>query len=116
MGSIKCLKNIFILSILLITNAFADEAADKAEFKKLYAEFNNLYANSEAIDPIIEVAEKLIEIAPKVYGKNHMNNAVVIYNLASLYIEKSDSIHSPEEEQKTTEILEKYFQILEQQK
>ena len=41
-----------------------------------------------------------------------MNNAVVIYNLASLYIEKSDSIHSPEEEQKTTEILEKYFQIL----
>ncbi|WP_249034564.1 TonB family protein [Pseudemcibacter aquimaris] len=102
---------IFILS-LLITPVFADEVADKAEFKKLYAEFNELYSSSEDIDPIIEVAEKLIKIAPKAYGKNHMNTAVVTYNLASLYIEKDLEQHNVELENQTTILLEKYFKIL----
>lgn len=106
------LKKIFILSIFLTAHAFADEADDKAEFKKLYAEFNDLYANSEAIDPIIEVAEKLIEIAPKAYGKNHMNTAVAIYNLASLYSEKGTHYKFSHLSNQATELFKEYFRIL----
>lgn len=105
------LKKILILSILLMSSAFADEATDKAEFKKLYAEFNDLYANSEAIDPIIEVAEKLIKIAPKAYGKNHMNTAVVTYNLASLYDEKGGDTDTIDEK-KALKLYRDYFIIL----
>ncbi len=88
------LKNIFyIICISLISQlAHADEATDKAEFKKLYAEFNDLYANSEAIDPIIVVAEQLYDLAPIVYGKNSKTHGVVTYNLASLYDEKGGGI------------------------
>jgi hypothetical protein len=79
------LKKILIISALLITPAFADQAADKAEFKKLYAEFNDLYASSEEIEPSIVLGKKLYNLAPKAYGKNHKNTAVVTYNLAKLY-------------------------------
>lgn len=106
------LKKIFFLILLMATPAFSDEAADKAEFKKLYAEFNDLYANSEDIDPIIEVAEKLIEIAPKAYGKNHMNTAVVTYNLASLYDEKGINNFDGDINIKAAKLYKRYFEIL----
>jgi len=106
------LKKILIIFLLMTTFVLADEEADKAEFKKLYAEFNDLYSNSEAIDPIIEVAEKLIEIAPKAYGKNHMNTAVVTYNLASLYLEKGDQLSFSDYDNKAADLFENYFHIL----
>ncbi|MDA9770097.1 tetratricopeptide repeat protein [Emcibacteraceae bacterium] len=105
------LKKILIFSILLMSSAFADEAADKAEFKKLYAEFNDLYANSEDIKPIIEVATKLYEIAPKTYGRFHMNTAVVTYNLAALY-DEAGGTHANSSERKAVELYKKYFKIL----
>lgn len=107
-------KLLIILSFLFISPAFADEAADKAEFKRLYAEFNELYASSEELDPIIEIAEKIYKLAPQAYGKNHMNTAVVTYNLASLYIEKDLEKHNSELEDKTTVLLQKYFDILDE--
>lgn len=108
------LKKIFIILSLSLSfsTASADEAADKAKFKKLYAEFNDLYQNSEAIEPIIEVAEKLYKIAPKAYGKNAQNTAVVIYNLASLYDEKGGK-SSSEDEKKAANLYKDYFNILE---
>ncbi len=102
-----------ILFILFSTSlSFADDAADKAEFKRLYAEFNDLYASSEEIDPIIEVAEKVREVALKAYGKNHMNTAVVTYNLASLYDEKGKD-YSNKFEEKAVDLYQVYFRILE---
>lgn len=106
----------FALFIFLLTiPSFADEAADKAEFKKLYAEFNELYANSEAIDPIIEVGEKLYKLAPKAYGVTHMNTAVVTYNLASLYDEKG-GMERNSDEQKAFSLYLEYFDILDTNK
>lgn len=103
---------ILILSIILFAAPLlADEAADKAEFKKLYAEFNDLYANSEEIDPIIEVGEKLYVLAPKAYGENAKNTAVVTFNLASLYDELG-KVNNNEHERKAVELYEEYFKIL----
>lgn len=104
-------KIILLIFYFLSSPTFADEAADKAEFKKLYAEFNDLYANSEEIDPIIEVGIKLYEIAPKAYGKNHMNTAVVTYNLASLY-DESGGTRMNSSERTATELYKQYFNIL----
>lgn len=117
------LRTLFLSTIILLTHfATADETADKAEFKKLYAEFNELYANSEAIDPIIEVAKKLYKIAPRAYGKNHQNTAVVIYNLAALYHEKAEKsqtfygtyqyLQHNSEGKKSVEYYERYFNII----
>ncbi len=105
-----------ILFILFSTSlSFADDTADKAEFKRLYAEFNDLYASSEEIDPIIEVAEKLYKLAPKVYGKNHQNTASVTYNLAILYDEKGDSgKFNGTDERKAFDLYEEYFNLLDE--
>ena len=105
------LKKILTIFIIAISSVYADETADKAEFKKLYAEFNDLYANSEELDPIIEVAEKLYELTPKAYGKVHNNTAVVTYNLASLYDEKGENYNN-ENEEKAVDLYENYFRIL----
>ena len=106
-------KLILLFSILLLPQlAFSDEAADKAEFKRLYAEFNELYAHSEDLDPIIDVAEKLYEIAPKAYGENHANTAVVTYNLASLYVEKSEISGFSHLNTNAAELFKDYFEYL----
>ena len=106
------LITIFTVTVSFITApALADEAADKAEFQKLYAQFNDLYANSEDLDPIIEVAENLYELAPKIYGKNSQNTAVVTYNLASLYDEKGGDERNSDEG-KAFNLYQEYFQIL----
>lgn len=107
------LKKIFIFIILSIsTPAFADKAADIAEFRKLYAEFNDLYENSEEIDTIIKVAEKLYKLAPKTYTKNSQQHAVVTYNLATLYDEKGDNRkYNNKDEKRASELYEKYFKI-----
>lgn len=106
---------IFLYSVSSSQLSFANEAKDKAEFKRLYAEFNELYANSEELDPIIEVAEKVYETAQKAYGKKHKNNAVVTYNLATLYDEKGDSgkLNGPDE-RKATKLYEEYFDLLDE--
>ncbi|MEZ5758812.1 MAG: hypothetical protein R3D86_11380 [Emcibacteraceae bacterium] len=79
-------KQFYLVFMILFSHAaFADEAADKAEFQKLYAQFNDLYANSEDLDPIIEVAEKVYELAPRVYGRDSNEYAITTYNLATLY-------------------------------
>ena len=106
-----------LFSILLIFTvstivSFADEASDKAEFKRLYAEFNDLYANSEEIEPIIEIAQKLYELAPKTYGRNHQNTAVVTYNLASLTLEKAKEINNRDEFTRSATLFKGYFDIL----
>jgi len=101
-----------IIMINFTTLSLADQADDKAEFKKLYAEFNDLYANSEAIDPIIAVGEKVYELAPKAYGKNSMNTAVVTYNLASLYLEKAENRRYSELYSKASQLFSDYFRIL----
>lgn len=106
----------FLIAVLVIDlPTFADEAADKAEFKKLYAEFNELYANSEDIKPIIEVGIKLYEIAPEAYGKYHMNTAVVTYNLASLY-DEAGGTQMNSSERTATELYKQYFKILDRLK
>ena len=103
---------LFILSITLFTTPlFADEAADKAEFKRLYANFNDLYANSDDIEQIIEVGEKLYIIAPKVYGKNSQNTAVVTYNLAKIYDEKGKKRNNIDE-RKAIKLYGEYFDII----
>ncbi|MDG1707945.1 MAG: TonB family protein [Emcibacteraceae bacterium] len=103
-------KYILLVSLLVITPALADEAADKADFKRLYAEFNDLYANSDAIDPIIIVAEKLYTLAPITFSKNSNNAAVTTYNLASLYDEKGGTTANADES-KAFELYEEYFAI-----
>ncbi|MBL4603556.1 MAG: TonB family protein [Emcibacteraceae bacterium] len=107
---------ILIFSITLFAAPLiADEATDKAEFKRLYAEFNDLYANSENINPIIDVGKQLYILAPKAYGKNHSNTAVVTYNLAKLYNEKSNGRdHSLEV--MASDLYKKYFKILKKNK
>ncbi|MCP5381946.1 MAG: TonB family protein [Kordiimonadaceae bacterium] len=105
-------KYLIIFIIFAASTALADEAADKAEFQKLYAEFNDLYANSEDLDPIIEVGEKLYQLAPKIYGKNSQNMAIVTYNLASLYDEKGGETNS-DDEKKAFDLYKEYFEILE---
>lgn len=115
-------KILIIFSFVFSTAAFADEAADKVEFKRLYAEFNDLYANSEELDPIIEVAEKLYELAPSVYGKTLKQYAVTMYNLASLYHEKGESSQTFYDNyqylqhsnlgKKAVEYYERYFEII----
>ena len=84
------LKKIITISILTFFShaAFADEAADKAEFKKLYAEFNELFAKPTNINTIIDVAERVYGIAPYAYGEDSKQYAVVTYNLAVVYDEK----------------------------
>ncbi|MBL4603551.1 MAG: TonB family protein [Emcibacteraceae bacterium] len=109
------LKNIIIISLLLITTAAADQAADKAEFKRLYAEFSELYANSEELDPIIEVAEQVYNLAQNIYGKSSQNTAVVLYNLASLYDEKGSN-QLNDAEIKAVELYKVYFKILDKLK
>lgn len=104
-------KILMICCLLFASTSFADATADKDEFNRLYAQFNDLYANSEEIDPIIDVAEKIYKIAPKAYGDNHMNTAVVTYNLASLYDEKGKN-WSNEDEIKAVELYKEYFKIL----
>lgn len=111
------MKLLFKITLLIIFvqnyhPAFADEAADKADFKKLYAEFNDLYTNSEAIGSIIEVGEKLYILTPKVYGKNHINTAFVTYNLAGLYDEKGGDARNADEK-RAFELYDEYFKILE---
>ncbi|MBL4603550.1 MAG: hypothetical protein JKY84_12445 [Emcibacteraceae bacterium] len=84
------LKKIITISILTFFShtAFAEEAADKAEFKKLYAEFNELFATPTNINTIIDVAERVYGIAPYAYGEDSKQYAVVTYNLAVVYDEK----------------------------
>lgn len=107
------LKKLLTLTILFLCSpAFADEAADKAEFKRLYAEFNDLYANSADIEPIVAVAETLYALAPRAYGKKHKNTAVVTYNLASLYLEKADVSNIALDYTAAAEKFEQYFGIL----
>lgn len=108
-------KTILYILLFMSSPVFADEAEDKAEFKKLYAEFNELYANSEAIDPIIRMGEELYKLAPKAYGKDHMNTAVVTYNLASLYDEKG-GMERNSDEQKAFDLYLEYFAILDKKK
>ena len=106
----------FIILLLIGSNPVnADQVADKAEFKKLYAEFSDLFANSEAIEPIIEIAEKLYSLSPLAYGKNSNNTAVVTYNLATLYDEKGGETNS-EDEKRASELYKEYFTILDGQK
>lgn len=114
LGDMMLTRNLIILS-LMTSPALADQAEDKAEFKKLYAEFNELYANSEAIDPIIEVGEKLYKLAPTAYGKGHANTAVVTYNLATLYDEKGEEKNNKFEE-RAFELYEEYFANLDARK
>ena len=103
---------ILILSITLFTAPLiADQAADKADFNRLYTEFNDLFANSKELAPIIEVAQKLYILAPIAYGNNHMNSAVVTYNLASLYDEKGAELKNADE-QKAFQLYLEYFAIL----
>lgn len=61
-------KYFLIFYLLSISASFADEAEDKAEFKRLYAEFNELYANSEDIDPIIDAAERVYRLPLFAHG------------------------------------------------
>ena len=109
------LKNIIIISLLLITTAAADQAADKAEFKRLYAEFNELYANSQELDPIIEVAEQVYSLAQNIYGKSSQNTANVLYNLASIYDKKGFNLPN-DAEKKAVELYKEYFKILDKLK
>ena len=95
--------------------AFPDEAADKAQFKKLYAEFKDLYANSKEVDPIIEVAEKLYKIAPKAFGKRSQQYAVVTYNVANLYDEKGGTTNNADEKH-ALDLYKKYFRLLDRLK
>ncbi|MDG1707944.1 MAG: TonB family protein [Emcibacteraceae bacterium] len=108
-------KKLLIITTLLISPAFADQAADKAEFKRLYAEFNDLYANSEDIEPVIEVAEKLYVLTPKAYGDTSNHYAVVIFNLAKLYDEKGRSFEN-EFEIKASKLYKEYFKIQDKRK
>ncbi|MBL4603557.1 MAG: hypothetical protein JKY84_12480, partial [Emcibacteraceae bacterium] len=107
------LKKTLLILTLLISPAYSDETADKAEFKHLYAEFNKLYANSGDIEPLIKMGEKLYKLAPNVYGENSQNMAVVTYNLASLYDKKGGETAS-DEEKKALRLYKKYFYLLEQ--
>ena len=91
--------------------AHADEASDKAEFKKLYAEFNDLYSNSFDIDPIIEIGEKLYRLAPKIYETNHKDTAELTYQLASLYDQKG-GMENNTDEQKAFFLYQEYFKTL----
>lgn len=106
------LKNILYITIFSLISqlAYADEAADKAKFKELYAQFKDLYANSEAIDPIIVVAEKLYKLVPKVYGKNSKTHGVITYSLASLYDEKGGKTNSRDEKRALKYYVE-YFEL-----
>ncbi|MCP5381945.1 MAG: TonB family protein [Kordiimonadaceae bacterium] len=107
------IRRFFIVLMLIFSHAaIADEAADKAEFQKLYAQFNDLYANSKDLDPIIAVAEKVYELGQQVYGKDHMNTAVVTYNLASLYSEKGEKTQNGELSVKASRLYNDYFKIL----
>jgi len=112
---LKILFTSFYSFLLMNTDSFADEATDKAEFKKLYAEFNELYANSDDIDAIIKDGEKLYMLAPKVYGKNHKNTAEVTYTLASLYDKKGKNERNSDE-MRAAELYEEYFDISERLK
>lgn len=108
----KHLIIIIILFGLPAFTAFADEAVDKADFKRLYAEFNHLYASSEEIDPIIDIAEKLYQLVPTVYGENSRNGANIIYNLATLYDEKGGDNQYSSNEKKASALYKEYFKIL----
>ncbi|MBL4601882.1 MAG: tetratricopeptide repeat protein [Emcibacteraceae bacterium] len=81
----------FSTLIMLSSVSFAGEAADKVEFKRLYAEFNELYANSDDLDAIINVAESVYRYAPRVYSKTSKQYAATLYNLATLYHEKGEN-------------------------
>jgi len=110
------LRTLFLSTIILLTHfATADEAADKAEFKKLYAEFNELYANSDDLGQLIEIATDLYKRGPKAYGKYSQNAAVVTYNLASLYDEAGGSGVN-QYERTAVELYKKYFKILDRLK
>ncbi|MCC3860087.1 TonB family protein [Pseudemcibacter aquimaris] len=109
------IKYLLLFSLLLSSYAFADQATDKAEFKKLYEEFNELYSSSQNIEPIVAVGKKLIKIAPKAYGRNSKNNAIVHYNMARLYDETSNG-KIYEYEEIASEYYKKYFKILDKSK
>lgn len=106
------LKKILILSILLMSSAFADEVTDKAEFKKLYAEFNELSASSADINSLIKVAEKLYKLNPKVNGKNNIETSEVTYNLANLY-DKKGGDRNKKLNRKAFRLYEEYFELIE---
>lgn len=112
------LKRFFVLTTIYLfsgTIASADEAADKANFKKLYAEFSELYANSDDLGQLIEVATELYELGPKAYGRYSQNAAVVTYNLASLYDEAGGSGVN-QYERTAVELYKKYFKTLDRLK
>ncbi len=103
-------KAIFIISLLIIFPALADQATDKAEFEKLYSKYMDLYQNSDNLDDIIDTAEKVYKLAPKIYGRKSENYAVVTYNLAGHYDEKGGEEEN-EFELKASDLYRKYFRL-----
>ncbi|MDG1438563.1 MAG: hypothetical protein P8P98_06250, partial [Emcibacteraceae bacterium] len=77
-------KKIILITALLLSQSFAGQSNNEAEFERLYFEYHNNLIDGADYDVIMQLAVMLHKLAPQVYGKNSANTAEVTYNLARL--------------------------------
>lgn len=109
------LKNILIISLILMTSAFAGQSNKNKEevekFNNLYNEYHDLYNNSPDIEKTYRVAGELYQLARQTFGKYSYESAEVTYNLARLINDASEKQFSAEA-MAATALYKEYFDIL----
>lgn len=103
-------KTLILALLLIAPSAFADEAADIKAFNEAFAKYSKLTQKAKDLDAAIEAAETVYKLAPRIYGKKSEEYAIVTYNLAGLYDERSgEGVH--EDESRASDLYEKYFRM-----